>query len=187
MKVIPTALPEVLIIEAQRFGDARGYFIETFQLQRYQAAGINLPFVQDNLSRSRHGSLRGLHLQNPRPQGKLVSVLEGEVYDVAVDVRLGSPTFGKWVGVTLSAENHRQMWIPPGFAHGFCVTSESALFFYKCTDLYSPESELGILHDDPSLAIPWPVKAPLLSDKDRKNPRLSEIDPARLPGYGKVR
>ena len=187
MKVIQTGLPGVLIIEPQVFGDARGFFSETFHLPRYQAAGIDLPFIQDNLSRSRHGSLRGLHLQNPRPQGKLVSVLEGEVYDVAVDVRVGSPTFGKWAGVTLSAANHRQMWIPPGFAHGFCVTSESALFFYKCTDLYSPESELGIRYDDPSLAIPWPVKAPLLSDKDRKNLRLAEIDPARLPRHEATR
>ena len=187
MKIIQTALPEVLLIEPQLFGDARGFFTETFHLQRYRAAGIDLPFVQDNLSRSRQGSLRGLHLQNPRPQGKLVSVLEGEVYDVAVDVRVGSPTFGKWVGMTLSAENRRQMWIPPGFAHGFCVTSESALFFYKCTDLYSPESELGILYNDPALGIPWPVKAPLLSDKDRNNPPLAGIDPARLPRHETAR
>lgn len=187
MKIIQTALPEVLVIEPQLFGDARGFFTETFHLQRYQAAGIDLPFVQDNLSRSRQGSLRGLHLQNPRPQGKLVSVLEGEVYDVAVDVRVGSPTFGKWVGTTLSAENRRQMWVPPGFAHGFCVTSESALFFYKCTDLYSPESELGILYNDPALGIPWPVRTPLLSDKDRNNQPLAGIDPARLPRHETAR
>jgi dTDP-4-dehydrorhamnose 3,5-epimerase len=139
--------------------------------------------VQDNLSRSRHGTLRGLHLQNPHAQGKLVSVVEGEVFDVAVDVRLGSPTFGKWVGVLLSDKNHHQLYVPPGFAHGFCVTSENALFSYKCTDLYHPESELGVAYDDPELAISWPVSSPLVGAKDKANLPLSKIDPARLPRY----
>jgi dTDP-4-dehydrorhamnose 3,5-epimerase len=183
MKVTPQALREVLLIEPQVFGDGRGYFKETFHRERYAEAGITLPFVQDNLSRSRQGILRGLHLQNPRPQGKLVSVLEGEVFDVAVDVRVGSPTFGQWVSALLSGDNHHQLWVPPGFAHGFAVTSESAVFFYKCTDLYSPASEVGVAFDDPALAIPWPVKEPLLSDKDKKNLPLHQIDPARLPRY----
>lgn len=183
MRVTPLEIPELLLIEPQVFGDARGYFKETFHAERYKAAGMPLPFVQDNVSRSRHGILRGLHLQNPHAQGKLVSVLDGEVYDVAVDVRVGSPTFGRWVGVTLSAENHRQLYVPPGFAHGFCVTSEFATFVYKCTDLYHPECELGVAFDDPTLGISWPVKEPLLSEKDRKNPRLADIDPERLPRY----
>lgn len=183
MKVTPQSIPEVLLIEPQVFGDARGFFKETFHAERYSAAGITLRFVQDNLSRSRKGILRGLHLQNPRPQGKLVSVLEGEVFDVAVDVRVGSPTFGKWVSAVLSGDNHHQLWVPPGFAHGFAVTSESAVFFYKCTDLYEPKSELGVAFDDPALGIPWPVKEPLLSEKDKKNLPLAQIDPALLCSY----
>ncbi len=183
MEVIPQALPEVLLIKPKVFGDARGYFIETYNAERYQQAGITLPFVQDNLSKSRRGILRGLHLQNPHAQGKLVSVVEGEVFDVAVDVRVGSPTFGKWVGAVLSADNHHQLWVPPGFAHGFCVTSESALFSYKCTDLYHPEAEVGVAWDDPAIGIPWPVKAPELSGKDKANLPLSQIDPAKLPRY----
>ncbi len=185
MRVTPqAALPEVLLIEPQVFGDERGYFIETFQTQRYAEAGMRLPFVQDNRSRSAYGILRGLHLQNPYAQAKLVSVCEGEVFDVAVDVRLGSPTFGRWVGATLSAQNHHQLYIPPGFAHGFCVTSEFAQFTYKCTDLYHPESELGVAFDDEELGIEWPVKSPILSAKDQKNLKLSQIDPNRLPRYG---
>jgi dTDP-4-dehydrorhamnose 3,5-epimerase len=183
MEVIPQSLPEVLLIKPKVFGDARGYFIETYNAERYQQAGITLPFVQDNLSKSRRGILRGLHLQNPHTQGKLVSVVEGEVFDVAVDVRVGSPTFGKWASAVLSADNHHQLWVPPGFAHGFCVTSESALFSYKCTDLYHPEAEIGIAFDDPALAIPWPVREPELSAKDRANAPLSQIDPAKLPRY----
>jgi len=183
MKVIPQSINEVLLIEPQVFGDARGYFKETFHVDRYREAGITLPFVQDNLSRSRKGILRGLHLQNPRPQGKLVSVLEGEVFDVALDVRVGSPTFGQWVSAVLSAENHHQLWVPPGFAHGFVVTSESAVFVYKCTDLYEPRSELGVAFDDPALGIPWPVTEPWLSEKDKKNLPLAQIDPAHLPSY----
>lgn len=183
MKVTPQALKEVLLIEPKVFGDGRGYFKETYHAERYREAGMMLPFVQDNLSRSRKGILRGLHLQNPRPQGKLVTVLEGEVFDVALDVRAGSPTFGQWVSALLSAENHHQLWVPPGFAHGFAVTSETALFFYKCTDLYEPKSELGVAFDDPALGIPWPVTEPLLSEKDKQNPTLAQIDPALLPAY----
>src|SRR5262249_17049762 len=139
MKVTETSLPGVLLIEPKVFGDARGFFLETFQAARYAEAGIHLPFVQDNLSRSNKAPLRGLHFQEPTPQGKLVQVLAGAVWDVAVDVRSGSPTFGKWVGVELSADNRRQLWVPPGFAHGFCVLSESADFLYKCTDFYAPQ------------------------------------------------
>jgi dTDP-4-dehydrorhamnose 3,5-epimerase len=184
MKVTPQVeLPEVLLIEPQVFGDERGFFKETFHADRYREAGMPLSFVQDNVSRSRHGILRGLHLQNPYTQGKLVSVMEGEVFDVAVDVRVGSPNFGKWVGVTLSAQNHRQLYVPPGFAHGFLVTSEFALFVYKCTDLYHPECELGVAFDDPALSISWPVPAPIVGDKDRKNLALAKIDQAKLPRY----
>jgi dTDP-4-dehydrorhamnose 3,5-epimerase len=183
MKVTPMNLPEVLLVEPKRFGDARGYFLETFHQERYAAAGINRNFVQDNLSRSARGILRGLHLQHPNGQGKLVYVLEGEVFDVAVDVRMGSPNFGKWTGALLSAEDHRQLWIPPGFAHGFCVTSETALFAYKCTNLYSVADEIGVAWNDPAIAIPWPVAAPQLSAKDSALPRLADIDRARLPRY----
>lgn len=185
MKVEATALPEVLRIEPKVFGDARGFFLETFSAERYAAAGIRAAFVQDNMSRSARGIVRGLHLQNPRPQGKLVWVVSGSVLDVALDVRVGSPTFGAWVAEELSEENKRQLWIPPGFAHGFCVTSESAVFVYKCTDYYAPESEVGVAWDDPDLGIPWPV-APseaLVSAKDRAHPRLRDVDPARLPRY----
>lgn len=183
MQVETTEIPEVLHIVPKRFGDARGFFVETFHAQRYADAGIVGPFVQDNLSRSVRGVLRGLHLQNPTQQGKLVSVLEGEVYDVAVDVRVGSPTFGKHVGRVLSAERGNQLWVPEGFAHGFQVMSETALFAYKCTDLYSPAHEVGVLYSDPALAIAWPVENPLLSDRDRVHSVLSAIDPARLPKY----
>lgn len=183
MKITSMSLPEVLLIEPGRFGDARGYFMETWHQERYAAAGIKLAFVQDNLSRSAHGILRGLHLQHPNAQGKLVYVLEGEVFDVAVDVRVGSPNFGKWTGAHLSSEDHRQLWIPPGFAHGFCVTSETAMFAYKCTALYSVADELGVAWNDPALAISWPVAEPRLSAKDAALPRLAELDPARLPRY----
>jgi dTDP-4-dehydrorhamnose 3,5-epimerase len=183
MKVTPMRLPEVLLVEPQRFGDARGYFLETWRQDRYQAAGITLSFVQDNLSRSAQGILRGLHLQHPNDQGKLVYVLEGEVFDVAVDVRVGSPSFGQWTGAVLSAVDHRQLWIPPGFAHGFCVTSESALFAYKCTAPYSAADEVGVLWNDPALGIPWPVAVPRLSAKDAGLPRLGDIDPSRLPRF----
>jgi dTDP-4-dehydrorhamnose 3,5-epimerase len=183
VKVMPMSLPEVLLVEPQRFGDARGYFLETYREERYRAAGIDLGFVQDNLSRSSRGILRGLHLQHPNDQGKLVYVLIGEVFDVAVDVRVGSPSFGRSTGAVLSAEDHRQLWIPPGFAHGFCVTSETALFTYKCTAPYSVADELGVIWNDPAIGIPWPVARPSLSGKDAALPRLADIDPARLPRY----
>ncbi|MCA9068164.1 MAG: dTDP-4-dehydrorhamnose 3,5-epimerase [Planctomycetaceae bacterium] len=175
MQIQDTALSGVLIIEPKVFGDARGFFFESYNRDRYRAAGIELDFVQDNLSYSRKGTLRGLHYQNPHTQGKLVYVLEGEVFDVAVDVRHGSSTFGQWVGVTLSAENKRQFYVPPGFAHGFCVTSEVALFAYKCTDLYAPECEGSVLWCDEEIGIDWPVSEPLLSDKDQKAPLLKDI------------
>jgi dTDP-4-dehydrorhamnose 3,5-epimerase len=185
VKVTQQAIRDVLLIEPPVFGDERGYFMETFNEERYQKVlGMTLRFVQDNVSRSRQGILRGLHLQNPMGQGKLVNVLEGEVFDVAVDVRVGSPTFGKWVSATLSAQNHHQLFVPPGFAHGFCVLSEYATFVYKCTELYAPEHEFGVAFDDPELGIPWPVKNPLLSAKDQKNARLSEIPESKLPRYG---
>jgi dTDP-4-dehydrorhamnose 3,5-epimerase len=187
VRVTPLAIPDVLLIEPQVFGDERGYFKETFHAERYRMAGMTFSFVQDNYSRSSRGILRGLHLQNPHAQGKLVSVVEGEVFDVAVDVRLGSPTFGKWVGQRLSAQNHRQMYVPPGFAHGFVVTSDVALFAYKCTDFYHPECELGVAFDDPDLGIDWPVVNPVLGAKDRENLRLAQIDPARLPRYTEPR
>ena len=187
MQVTPQAIADVLLIEPAVFGDERGFFKETYHAQRYREAGIPQTFVQDNLSRSRKGILRGLHMQNPHGQGKLVQVLEGEVFDVALDVRKGSPTFGEWVGMTLSASNHRQLYIPPGFAHGFCVTSESALFFYKCTDIYHPECEVGIAYNDPALGIRWPVSDPLVSAKDATHPPLSGVDPAKLPAYGGAR
>ncbi|ASL26025.1 dTDP-4-dehydrorhamnose 3,5-epimerase [Azotobacter chroococcum] len=175
MKVIETALPGVLIIEPKVFGDHRGFFLETFQVERYREAGINLPFVQDNHSRSQRGVLRGLHFQRSRPQGKLVSVGRGAVYDVAVDINPQSPTCGRFVGVELNDENHRQLWIPPGYAHGFCVLSEVADFQYKCTELYFPADEGGLIWNDPDVNIPWPLEAPQLSAKDQANPTLREL------------
>lgn len=175
MRIVETTLPGVVIIEPDVFGDARGYFQETWNRARYSAIGLDVDFVQDNLSFSRRGILRGLHYQNPLAQGKLVSVLMGEVFDVAVDIRHGSPTFGRWMGVTLSAENKRQFYVPPGFAHGFCVTSETALFAYKCTEFYNPQYERSILWNDPDLGIDWPLSEPLLSEKDRRASRLKDI------------
>ncbi len=175
MKVIETALAGVLIIEPKVFGDHRGFFLESFQVERYREAGIDLPFVQDNHSRSQRGVLRGLHFQRTRPQGKLVSVSRGSVYDVAVDINPQSPTCGQFVGVELNDENHRQLWVPPGYAHGFCVISEVADFQYKCTDLYFPEDESGLLWNDPDVDIPWPVESPSLSAKDTQNPTLREL------------
>jgi dTDP-4-dehydrorhamnose 3,5-epimerase len=166
MHVTPTALADVLVVQPQVHADARGYFMEAFHAERYARVGIAGPFVQDNVSFSRRGVLRGLHYQWPNPQGKLVSVLQGEVFDVAVDIRRQSPTFGRWVGVNLSGDNLRQLWIPPGFAHGFCVTSETALVAYKCTALYAPECDRAIRWDDPDIGIRWPVVAPELSAKD---------------------
>lgn len=181
MKVVETELPGVLIVEPDRFGDDRGYFQETWHARRYAEAGIPGPFVQDNLSLSRHGVLRGLHFQNPNGQGKLVYVLQGEVFDVAVDIRVGSPTFGKWAGATLSADNGRQLYIPPGFAHGFCVTGDAALFVYKCTEFYDRDSEGTVRWDDPEIGIDWPLPDPVTSEKDKAAPFLSAIDRARLP------
>lgn len=184
MNVLETKLPGVLIIEPDVFGDARGYFMETWQQARYAQAGLPGNFIQDNLSFSTRGVLRGLHFQNPNAQGKLVFVLHGEVFDVAVDIRAGSPTFGQWVGVTLSSENKRQLYIPEGFAHGFCVISETAIFAYKCTDFYNPAAEGGIIWNDPDIGIDWPVERPVLSQKDSVYPRLKNISRERLPRYG---
>lgn len=180
MNVLETPLPGVLVIEPRVFGDSRGFFVETWQAERYANAGLP-PFVQDNLSRSARGVLRGLHYQEPQAQGKLVQVLEGEVFDVAVDIRQGSKTFGRWHGVTLSDGNKRQFWVPPGFAHGFVVTSETALFAYKCSTLYRPEYDHSLRWDDPDLGIDWPVDAPVLSAKDGAAPRLGEIPAGELP------
>lgn len=173
MRVEETALPGVLLITPKVFGDARGFFLETFNAGRYEAAGVRATFVQDNLSRSIRGTLRGLHFQEPNPQGKLVSVIRGAVFDVAVDVRRGSPTFGKWVGFELSEENRRQLWIPAGFAHGFCVTSDFADFAYKCTALYSKQDERAIAWNDPAIGVQWPAKEPLLSARDAEAPPLN--------------
>ena len=175
MKYYATALPGVKVIEPDIFDDNRGFFMETWNASRYAELGIDAMFVQDNLSLSAQGILRGLHFQQPNPQGKLVQVLQGEVFDVAVDIRYGSPTFGKWVGVTLSAENRRQLYIPEGFAHGFCVMSETALFAYKCTAFYSPANEKGICWNDPDISIKWPTAEPILSEKDKKHHMLREI------------
>jgi dTDP-4-dehydrorhamnose 3,5-epimerase len=183
MKVTAGKIPGLLIVDPVVHGDARGFFLETYSRDRYAEAGVSGDFVQDNLSSSRRGILRGLHFQHPRGQGKLCWVIEGEVFDVAVDVRVGSPTFGRWDGVTLSSENKRQLYIPPGFAHGFCVVSEWALFSYKCTDFYSAENELSVAWDDEDIGIEWPIDAPLLSDKDRANPKLRDVPSDRLPRY----
>jgi dTDP-4-dehydrorhamnose 3,5-epimerase len=183
MKVIETALPGALILEPQVFGDARGFFYESYNKAKYQQAGITADFIQSNVSRSARGVLRGLHYQWPNPQGKLVSVLEGEVYDVAVDIRRGSPTFGQSAGVMLTADNHRHFWVPEGFAHGFCVLSEFATFTYQCTALYDAKADAGIRWNDADLGIDWPVSAPLLSDKDGTTPFLKDVAPERLPIY----
>ena len=176
MKVTETVLPGVRIIEPRVFGDARGFFLETFQAERYrQEAGIELPFVQDNHSRSRRGVLRGLHCQSPNPQGKLVRVARGEVFDVAVDINPASKTFGKWVGVVLSEENHQQLWIPPGYAHGFVVLSDIADFEYKCTDYYNVSAETGVIWNDPEVGIEWPITDVQLSKKDELLPTLAQI------------
>jgi len=171
MQVIPTAIPAVCVIEPKVFGDSRGYFFESFNQRNFNDAfGETLTFVQDNQSRSARGVLRGLHYQIKQPQGKLVRVLQGEIYDIAVDIREGSPTFGKWVAEVLSAENKRQLWIPAGFAHGFVVTSETAEVLYKTTDYWAPQFERCIRWDDPTLAIPWPLDGitPVVSDKDKQ-------------------
>jgi dTDP-4-dehydrorhamnose 3,5-epimerase len=181
MKVSDTDLPGVKVIELDVFRDSRGYFMETHNAERYAKLGIADTFVQDNFSRSIRGTLRGLHYQEPFAQGKLVSVLDGAVFDVVVDIRRGSPTFGRWWGIELRADQPRQVWIPAGFAHGFCVTSETALFSYKVTERYSKESERSILWNDPALGIRWPVEAPLLSPKDAAAPTLRDAEV--LPAY----
>jgi dTDP-4-dehydrorhamnose 3,5-epimerase len=182
VRVVPTALPEVLVIEPDVHRDDRGFFLETYHLERYRQAGMPLPFLQDNHSRSVRGTIRGLHLQVRRPQAKLVRVIEGEIYDVAVDVRKGSPTFGQWVGVTLTAENFRQCYIPSGFAHGFAVLSNIAQVEYKCTEVYDPGGEIGIRWNDPRLAVEWPIQEPILSPRDRQLPMLEAAE--GLPAYG---
>jgi dTDP-4-dehydrorhamnose 3,5-epimerase len=177
MKVLPTAIPGVLVVEPRVFGDARGFFMESWNRRALADAGLDVDFVQDNHSRSRRGVLRGLHYQIRHPQGKLVRVVAGEVFDVAVDLRRGSPTFGRAVGVTLSEDNKRMLWVPPGFAHGFLVTSESADFLYKTTDYYHPEHERTLLWNDPALAITWPLDgAPLLAAKDAAGARLADAE-----------
>jgi dTDP-4-dehydrorhamnose 3,5-epimerase len=184
MNIIRTELPEVIIIEPKLFGDQRGFFLETYQFPRYVEHGVSRPFVQDNMSRSGYGVLRGLHLQNPLTQGKLVTALRGKVLDVAVDVRVGSPNFGRHVAVELSEVNKRQLWIPRGFAHGFVVLSETADFFYKCDDFYSPKDEVSIRWDDPAIGIDWGVEEPSLSAKDANAPRLTDVK--NLPVYGQI-
>lgn len=184
MKVSATELPGVLRIEPAAFEDARGYFFENFSERRFAEHGVPSRFVQDNVSCSAHGTLRGLHMQSPPlAQGKLVQVLHGEVFDVSVDVRIGSPHFGKWIGVALSALNRVQLFIPAGFAHGFCVTSVQAVFAYKCTDYYAPKSELALAWNDPDIGIAWPIDAPALSPKDASAPRLRDVPRDRLPSF----
>jgi dTDP-4-dehydrorhamnose 3,5-epimerase len=183
MNIIQTALTGVIIIEPRVFGDERGFFMETWQQRRYAEVGLPERFVQDNISLSRHSILRGLHYQHPQGQGKLVYVLQGEVYDVAVDIRTGSPSFGRWEGATLSAENKRQLYIPPGFAHGFCVTSDMALFAYKCSEFYNPAAEGCVRWNDPAIGIKWPLGEPTLSGKDGTAPLLAEIPQEKLPLY----
>lgn len=183
MKFIPTSLPGVLLVEPAVHRDDRGFFLETHHRGKFADGGIDVDFVQDNHSKSRYGTLRGLHAQHRRPQGKLVRAVEGEIFDVAVDIRRGSPTYGRWVGETLSADNFRQLWVPAGFLHGFCVTSEVAQVEYKCTDVYDPGFELGVLWDDPDIGVQWPVDSPVLSGKDAAAPRLRDVDPDLLPTF----
>lgn len=182
-RVRETALSGVLVIEPPVASDQRGFFLETWRRSRYVEIGLPADFVQDNVSRSAGGTLRGLHFQEPFGQGKLVQVLDGEVFDVAVDIRLGSPTFGRWTGEMLSAANHRQLYVPPGFAHGFCVVSETALVAYKCTNYYRPDVECSIAWNDPEIGIAWPVSNPMLSSRDSAAPRLSAVDRDRLPRF----
>jgi dTDP-4-dehydrorhamnose 3,5-epimerase len=182
MKVVPTDLPGVLVVEPQVHRDERGFLLESYQAARYADAGITAPFVQDNHSRSIKGTLRGLHAQRRRPQCKLIRVLHGEIFDVVVDIRVGSPTFGRWVGITLSAENFRQCYVPRDFAHGFCVVSDWAEVEYKCTDYYDPTDELRVAWNDPELAIRWPIEDVLLSEKDREASTLAVLRPV-LPVF----
>lgn len=183
MKIIETDLPGCVVIEPRVFGDTRGFFFESFNSDKLAANGLHPTFVQGNVSSSTQGVLRGLHYQWPNPQGKYVSVIEGEVWDVAVDIRRGSPTFGRWAAVVLSAENKRHFWIPEGFAHGFAVLSERAVFTYLCTATYDAKADAGIRWDDPALAIDWPISQPQLSEKDAHAPLLADVAPERLPMY----
>ena len=183
MKWIETDLPGCVVIEPRVFGDDRGFFYESFNMDRLAEHGVTPTFVQGNVSKSSRGVLRGLHYQWPKPQGKFVTVLQGEVWDVAVDIRAGSPTFGRWTGVVINEENRRHFWIPEGFAHGFVVLSETALFSYLCTATYDPSADAAIRWDDPSLAIDWPVSSPLLSAKDSAAPLLAEVAADRLPRF----
>ena len=175
MRFTPLALPDVILVEPDVHRDARGFFLETYHVERYRSGGIPGPFVQDNHSRSVRGTLRGLHAQRRRPQGKLVRAVDGEMFDVAVDIRRASPTFGRWVGVRLSGENFRQLYVPPGFAHGFCVLSEVVNVEYKCTDFYDPGDEIGLVWNDPEVGIEWPVSDPIISEKDRRLPPLKSL------------
>lgn len=183
MKVTPTDIPDVLVVEPDVFEDSRGFFFESYREERFRAAGIQARFVQDNHSHSVRHTLRGLHFQLEHPQAKLCRVASGEVLDVAVDIRAGSPTFGRWVGVTLSAENRRQLFVPRGFAHGFLVLSATADFLYKCDEVYHPEDDRGILWRDPGLGIRWEVSEPIVSAKDARLPALADLGPEQLPRY----
>jgi len=178
-----TDLPGVLLIEPRVFNDSRGFFMETFHQKKYAEAGIDHAFIQDNYSHSTRGTLRGLHYQLEHPQAKLVYVIKGEIYDVAVDIRRGSPEFGKWTGQYLSDKNRRQIFVPEGFAHGFCVISETADVLYKATDLYNPDDEYGVLWSDPTIGIDWPVEVPIVSDKDKQFPVLQDVPEQHLPIY----
>jgi dTDP-4-dehydrorhamnose 3,5-epimerase len=180
MKISTCELEGLLVIEPDVYGDNRGFFVESWNRKRYFDAGIEAEFVQDNFSFSQRGTLRGMHFQNPLTQGKLVSVWQGEVFDVAVDIRRASRTFGRWFGMTLTAENKRQFYVPPGFAHGFAVVSETALFHYKCTEIYSPRNELGFRWDDPDVGIRWPFPAPTLSQRDAQAPFLKDLPREKL-------
>ncbi len=182
MRFVPTALPGVVIIEPAVYRDSRGFFLESYHQSKYAEHGIPGPFVQDNHSHSVHGTLRGLHSQRKHPQGKLVRAVEGEMFDVAVDARRGSPTFARWVGVVLSGENFRQLYIPPGFLHGFCVLTNRVHVEYKCTDFYAPGDEQTVAWNDPQIGIEWPLREPILSPKDQGAPRLAEIL-EQLPTY----
>jgi dTDP-4-dehydrorhamnose 3,5-epimerase len=183
LKIAPTSLPDVLLAEPQVFEDSRGFFLETFHAPKYREVGIERPFVQDNWSYSRRGVLRGLHYQLHNAQDKLVFVTIGEIHDVAVDIRIGSPTFGQWFSTRLSGRNKRQIYVPRGFAHGFCVLSQEAHVNYKCTDIYTPGDEYGVRWDDPALGIDWPISDPLLSNKDQRYDCLNQIPRAQLPVY----
>jgi len=181
MRFVATELPGVIVVEPTVHRDARGFFLEAYHEPRYRENGIALPFVQDNHSFSRRGTLRGLHGQSPHPQGKLVRVIEGEIWDVAVDVRIGSPRFGKHAFAVLSAENFRQIYVPPGVIHGFCVLSEVAQVEYKCTEVYDPKADFGVRWNDPELAVPWPIAEPVLSEKDARAPLLRDVRDRLIP------